>query len=188
MAIDLKHDVRTCPRTGRALGVKKRAGFSVLAPLIGAMALGWIVFRVASKPSRIGYPCVRAAMPLASGFLGYVALAGISLQTWVSMRKGRHRQALLLASVMAVMGLCGAAFLSGESGTSPMAQLPTIQLAANQPVGTAVGIFPGRVVWIHRPNATNENCSPKSVGHEWYRAENNNQQVIDTYLGDLDVF
>ena len=32
----------------------------------------------------------------------------------------------------------------------------------NQPIGEAKGIFPGRVVWAHNPDATNENCKNKT--------------------------
>ena len=52
-------------------------------------------------------------------------------------------------------------------------------LVANQPMGAAKGIFPGRVVWVHDPNAVNQNCVPDAAGHGWFLPENNNQAVID---------
>jgi len=49
----------------------------------------------------------------------------------------------------------------------------------NEPIGQAKGIFPGRVVWVHNPDATNENCVPDDTTHPWFAPENNNQEVID---------
>jgi hypothetical protein len=54
----------------------------------------------------------------------------------------------------------------------------------NQPIGTAKGIFPGRVVWVWNPDATNENTNPASYGHSWFMPENNDQAVIDRMLSD----
>lgn len=48
----------------------------------------------------------------------------------------------------------------------------------NTSVGTAKGIHPGRVVWIHNPDATNENCT-NSYGDGWFLNKNNNQDTID---------
>ena len=45
-----------------------------------------------------------------------------------------------------------------------------------------MGILPGRVVWVHNPDATNENCVVDAAGHEWFIAENMNQTVIDEML------
>ncbi len=40
--------------------------------LAGAVALVWFIVRVVPKPSRAGYPCQRAAFPLASSFVLWV--------------------------------------------------------------------------------------------------------------------
>jgi sugar lactone lactonase YvrE len=74
------------------------------------------------------------------------------------------------------------AFSTNASGQST-------SIVANQPMGEAKGVFPGRVVWVHDPNAVNQNCVPNVAGHGWYLPENNNQTVIDgmvsTALRDL---
>jgi len=58
---------------------------------------------------------------------------------------------------------------------------------SNSPMGTAQGIFPGRVVWVCDANATNENCantySPVEDG--WFLAKNNNQAVIDKMVSQM---
>ncbi len=80
--------------------------------------------------------------------------------------------------------------LRASPAADPGQQNPaTAALAANQPMGEARGIFPGRVVWVHDPNAVNQSCVVNAVGHAWYLPENNNQTVIDalvsTALRDL---
>ena len=175
--------LRFCPRTGRFVGFRIPKGFAVvLAPLIGMLALAWIVFRVATKPSRVTYPCVRAALPFASSFIGYLLFLGASLGVWAKAKKQRTVTAMVFAGGLALAGFIVSYTFVNSPASAVEVQLPTLHLAANQPMGTAVGIYPGRVVWVHRPDATNQNCSPASVGHEWYRAENNNQPVIDTMV------
>ena len=175
--------LRFCPRSGRFVGFKTPHGLvRVLAPLIGLIALAWIIFRVATKPSRIAYPCVRAAMPLASGFIGYLLLIGASLGLWAKAKRLQTIPAMVLTGALAIMGLFASYTFVNDPASAVESQLPTLQLNANAPMGTAVGIYPGRVVWVHRPEATNENCRPDSVSHEWYRTENNNQPVVDTMV------
>ena len=172
-----------CPRSGRLVGVKKPHGVAMaLAPIIGLLALAWILFRVATKPSRIAYPCVRAAMPLASGFIGYLLFLGASVGLWCRAKKAQTMPAMLLTAALALLGLFVSYTFINDPASAVERQLATLHLNANQPMGTAVGIYPGRVVWVHRPEATREDCSPASVGHEWYRTENNNQPVVDTMV------
>ncbi len=175
--------LRFCPKSGKFVGLKRPHGLAmVLAPIVGLVALAWIIFRVATKPSRIAYPCVRAAMPFASSFIGYLLFVGVSLLLWAKAKKQQTIPALVFMSVLALMGLFVSYTLVNDPANAYDVKLPTFHLVGNQPIGTAVGIFPGRVVWIHRPEATNENCTPAVVSHEWYRPENNNQPVIDTMV------
>ena len=174
---------RICPRSDRLVGFKTPKAFAVvLAPAIGLLALGWIVFRVATKPSRIAYPCVRTAMPLASSFIVYLLFVGASLGLWMKARKRQTITAMILTSVLAFTGLFLSYTFVNRPATAVESQLPTLHLNANEPIGTAVGIFPGRVVWVHRPEATRDSCVPTSVGHEWFRPESYNQRVVDTMV------
>jgi hypothetical protein len=71
--------LKVCPKTGKFRGIKPLNGFAhLLFPVIGFLALLWILFRVISKPSRINYPCVRAAMPFAAGFIESVVFFFVS--------------------------------------------------------------------------------------------------------------
>jgi hypothetical protein len=59
---------------------------------------------------------------------------------------------------------------------------PTAQVTANQPIGEAKGIFPGRVVWVHNPKAVNQDCVVNAPGHGWFLAENHNQPAVDAMV------
>jgi hypothetical protein len=74
----------------------------------------------------------------------------------------------------------GSGAMGAFASTDPIAQpiAPSL-LAANQPMGVAKGVFPGRVVWVHDPNAVNQDCVPDAAGHAWFLPENNRQTVID---------
>jgi hypothetical protein len=175
--------LRFCPRTGKFRGFKTPRGFAgLLAPVVGLLALGWILFRVATKPSRIGYPCVRAAMPVASSFVGYLLFFGASLGVWARARKQRSLVATVATAAFAAMGLIISYTFINDPASAVETQIPTNHLAATQPMGAAVGIYPGRVVWVHRAAATRDSCVPASIGHEWFRPENYNQTVIDSMV------
>jgi hypothetical protein len=171
--------LRFCPQSGKFVGFKTPLGFSkLLMPVIGFAALMWIIFRVATKPSRVSYPCVRAAMPLASSFLGYLLLLGLSIGAWLRSRKVQATSAAAVVSVFALAGMFGTFYYETESTSPGEIQLATIVQPANQPVGTAVGIFPGRVVWVHDPNATDENAPDT----EWFMSRYMDQTVVDGML------
>lgn len=53
--------------------------------------------------------------------------------------------------------------------------------AGNQPIGIAKGTIPGRVVWIHNPEATNEDCT-NSSGDLWYESSNTDQTVVNNMV------
>jgi hypothetical protein len=85
---------------------------------------------------------------------------------------------LLGSALFVVLGATGA---FSDAGPEPAG--PTVAaLVANQPMGAAKGIFPGRVVWVHDANAVNQNCIPNAAGHAWFLSENNNQTVIDAMV------
>ncbi|MCK4748557.1 MAG: DoxX family protein, partial [Bacteroidales bacterium] len=62
----------------------------------------------------------------------------------------------------------------------------------NEPMGIAQGIFPGRVVWVHNPDATNRNCTNTSSMNglldeqddAWFMDKNTSQDHVDKMLTD----
>jgi hypothetical protein len=170
-----------CPKTGRFLGFGKFNGLSrLLFPLIGIAAMVWILIRVIPKPSRLSYPCVRTAMPIASGFIGYLAMLALSAVAFFRSKKPiRYYPAFFLGAFM-VFGISG--FLLFDSNVLHKDVQITVDAVVNpnEPIG--VGIFPGRVVWIHDSTAVNQNCAVKQAGHAWFMSENMNQPVVDKML------
>ena len=80
--------VKVCPKSGKFRGFRTLTGLSkFLFPIIGLVALLWIIFRVVSKPTRIEYPCVKAAMPFASGFVGEIILLSLSALAFMKSKE-----------------------------------------------------------------------------------------------------
>jgi hypothetical protein len=55
-------------------------------------------------------------------------------------------------------------------------------LGPNAPIGEARGILPGRVVWAHNPDATNEDCDPDLWGDAYFLDKNADQDIVDAML------
>src|SRR5512141_2185150 len=132
----------------RGVRAKKPIVGHVLFPIAGLLALFWWLVRVLPKPSRAAYPCQRVTLPVASGFLLWLVGTLVSLE---ALRRllDRHRRLWLLMGI----GIClGVAVYAGLP--SPQAAAYTPSDPPNQPMGTARGIHPGRVVWFRNPGAT----------------------------------
>lgn len=52
-------------------------------------------------------------------------------------------------------------------------------LGANAPIGTARGIFPGRVVWVYDVDATNKSCTNSNKANAYFQNTNTSQTVVD---------
>jgi len=157
---------------------RKRVGWKWLTFITGVASLGWFVARVIPKPSRAAYPCQRAAAPLASGFVIWVA--GLVGARWA------HRQARSLAPQCLWAGAVAALTLAVLAVWLPMGlttgataqQVFTPSEPPNQPMGVGQGIHPGRVVWVHQPDAT----SWDGQTGEWWDDANTNQMIVDDML------
>ena len=186
---------RTCPKTGRIVGVRQPEGWTrVFFPLIGLAALVWFVVRVAPKPSRAAYPCQRVAMPLASSFvLWLTGMVGASLA--FRQARGKFRQARYvtgaLALVVALLGV-GWALATVPQGAQA-GQIPErveyTPHSVNQPIGVAKGLAPGRVAWAYEPAVTVWNGSTTTSGQRWYnlvsqpKADNLMEWALTGYAG-----
>jgi hypothetical protein len=139
---------RTCPKSGRIVGVRQPEGWARLwFPLIGLAAAIWFALRVLPKPSRAAYPCQRVAMPLASGFVLWLAGIGGASLALGPARARSFRQARWLSGGLAVLvALVGVGWAR--------AQLP-----AGQPGQHAAGA--GRVHRRIRPT------SPSAWPRDW---------------------
>jgi len=121
-----------------------------LFPVIGLFSVVWFLIRVIPKPSRAAYPCQRVAFPLASSFVLW--LLGLAGSTLLFRRAREHftRERLLAGLLCLGLGV-GLVWLLVNPAEQPASANPPVP---NRPLGVARGVQPGRVVWIHDPNAT----------------------------------
>lgn len=121
-------------------------------PVTGLLALVWFLIRVVPKPARATYPCQRVAMPLASGFVVWL----VALVTSVTVSRGFRR--LVRESRVILVSIC--LVTAAVTGIASLADFPDRLAETGEPggphgpIGEAKGIHPGRVVWVHDPNAT----------------------------------
>ncbi len=144
-------------------------------PATGLIALVWFLIRVIPKPSRASYPCQRAAFPIASSFVIYVmGLLGAAV-AFGKARKWIRQARYLLATICVGVGLAAMFFtISYNSETVKGDFIPADPV--NSPIGEAKGTYPGRVVWVHDPNAT----SWDGVDGNWWEGANTDQEAVDS--------
>ena len=183
--------VKTCPKSGRIRKIVLPKGYyRLLFPVVGFAALLWILIRVIPRPSRAAYPCMKVATPLASSFVFWVIGLTASVKAFAKMKLAYVNANYTKASLFLVLGVVLGIFAVSQNGMETFAgsqdgyAYVQAELEPNQPMGQAVGIFPGRVVWVHNPDATNENCDPMEEGNSYFEPKNNDQEVIDQMLSD----
>ena len=171
-----------CPHRNDHHGKNKTNLFTRLfLPLLGFASLVWMLIRILPKPSRAEYPCMKVAAPIASGFVAYIASALIAI---LSFKRARHyfrNSRYVLASVLAFAALGAGLFTILRTDTEitarPMGDslfVPTDP--PNTPMGTARGIFPGRVVWVRDSTAAHWNGTTGN----WWSDANTNQTAVDS--------
>lgn len=171
--------MKICPKTGKITGIEWQHGLArLLFPLIGLAALIWILIRVIPKPSRANYPCMKAATPIASSFLLYLAGWFMSVFFMKKAKKYFHESRLALFSISIVLGIILATSSFLQTHQDIHAETQSVLENPNQPMGVGKGIFPGRVVWIRDTNAVNQ-TSP----NDYLSLDNNtNQNEVNNML------
>lgn len=174
--------IKYCPKTGRPVKALKKW----IVPVFSILALFWVLIRVFPKPSRAAYPCMKVAIPLASSLIIYITglLASVVIFRKAFRKITESRYAL--AALFLVLGLgFSLSTVLIKKNVSFAAPPPTDYedpLGPNVPIGEAKGIFPGRVVWMHNPDATNENCIPWEYGDGYFLDKNCDQVLVDEML------
>ncbi len=117
----------------------------------GFLALLWFLVRVIPKPSRAFYPCQRAAFPYASAFVTWLVAGPDVVSLLRKARRHARGRRYATGAACVFIAMFGAWLaLAASSDTQSLAD----EAVPSEPVGEAKGIFPGRVVWIHDPDAT----------------------------------
>jgi hypothetical protein len=167
---------------------KKHLQARIIFITTGILSTIWFLIRVLPKPSRAGYPCMRAAAPVMSGFVIYlISLGGISFalsKAWKNVKVSRYLSTtmlLLLTTLFIAVNLTSdlSVASSGSSAQTGPEDGP------NKPFGNGGGLNPGRVVWAWNPAATNENCKNVITNNDWYfNPVNADQKVIGSMVSE----
>lgn len=146
--------------------------------LTGFLSLIWFLARVIPKPSRAAYPCQRAAFPMASAFVMW--LLGVAGAAWAWRRgKSLSRRALIRPAWL----YFGAAVVAGWWALINLPQ-PPVQASLpdlHGPLGAGQGIHPGRVVWVHAPDATD--WAGVSSPEPWWQTNHTDLAVVENMFG-----
>jgi len=153
----------------------------LLFPVIGTGSLIWFLVRVIPKPSRATYPCMRIAAPIASSFVIHIMTLLSSILFFKKARKYLYesRYVMFAVALFAAIGL--GLFSHVQNNKKLYAVTKTTLEEPNQPMGTGVGIYPGRVMWVYNPDATDETCQ-NTTNDYWFQDDNANQTVISNML------
>jgi hypothetical protein len=143
--------------------------------IAGIIAIVWFLIRVVPKPQRAQYPCQQVAMSISLGYIAFWSILLTGLVVWLRTAKTKFAKTLptMFVGSLLIFSITGAVFATNYFQN----QQPTATSwdpIPKQPMGTGVGINPGRVVWVWNPNATEQNL----VG-DWWEEANNNQDVLD---------
>jgi hypothetical protein len=169
---------KTPLKTGRHVEHRRKWRWASWAlPFVGLVSLLWFLIRVLPKPSRATYPCQRAAFPVASGFVVWLTAVVVSSLAYCKAKRLAGRGRYLAAGLFGAVAVSVAAFCWSPSITGARANFVPSD-PPNSPMGVAKGIYPGRVVWVHDPNATKWN----GVTGHWWDEQNLDQQAVDKML------
>jgi hypothetical protein len=172
-----KKGLGACPGTENCHREKtERRWPKWMFPITGLLSLIWFIVRVVPKPSRATYPCQRAALPLASSFAAWVVGA---IGSVVAIRKAR-RSFSRRRFVLGIVAVAAAVAAIGLTQILTM-EKPALadEVTANAPIGVAKGIYPGRVVWVHDPDATD--WAGPGDGH-WWESTHTNQAAVNEMM------
>ncbi|MCL4176259.1 MAG: DUF362 domain-containing protein [Verrucomicrobia bacterium] len=141
------------------------------------MSLIWFLVRVIPKPSRAAYPCQRAAAPLASSFVVWLLCVAGTVKVW------RHGKAHARASRWVLAGACAMVALAGALVAVvglPKAPVYAGPAEPHGPIGVGKGIHPGRVVWVHAPDATD--WAGYSSPERWWYTNHTDLAVVEEMM------
>lgn len=161
----------------RSWRIPSRIAFIV----VGLLSTIWFLIRVIPKPSRATYPCIRTTAPFMSAFVIY--LLSISASVFAFRRfRARIISSRYISAVGFFIVAVFSVFISGMVNNRSANAIQLVEkssFTANDPMGIAKGIHPGRVVWVWDPDATDETCTNTS-GDYWF--DNTDGGVVENML------
>jgi parallel beta-helix repeat protein len=174
-----EHAEMICPRTGRRLDrTWKHWWLPWVLPFVGAASLLWFLIRVLPKPSRSAYPCQRLAAPLAGGFVVWLTGLVASSLAYRRVRRLAGQARYVAAGLFAAVAVAAVWWSVNVTADRSVRAAFTPVDPPNMPIGIGQGIHPGRVVWVHDPEAAGWDGT---IG-AWWEDANVNQQVVDAMV------
>jgi len=152
--------------------------------IISIVATLWFLIRVIPKPSRATYPCMRAAAPFMSGLVIYLLSLFGGRSAFIQFKKSWSKANYTVAFGFLLLTISAFVLFFGYNSNYSFALSKNslkVSDPANTPIGTAIGYYPGRVVWAYDSDATDENCK-NSAGDYWY--QNTDVDVVIKMLDD----
>ncbi len=148
---------------------------------LGISSTVWFLVRVVPKPSRATYPCMQAAAPMMSAFVVYLLSFTGAWFSYRKMKQALRARHYLYTTLFFFLLIFFGGMMAIKNSGEMLAQIvlpvsePKMAWGKNNPVGTAKGIYPGRVVWSHAPGAA---TWEKGTGF-WYEDHYTNQSDAD---------
>lgn len=155
--------------------------------ILGIVSTIWFLIRVIPKPSRASYPCMRVAAPFMSGFVMYLLAVG-GLTAFSRKFKNKAINVRCTSTFLLIFGVIAAMAITPANSTSTPFQTNVTKTGPddgpNQPFGKSTGIFPGRVVWVWNPDATNEKFEHNNFeSYDWFvDPKNTNKEIVGEML------
>jgi hypothetical protein len=132
--------------------IKRPTWLRITFILTGIASTIWFLVRVIPKPQRATYPCMRVAAPVMSGFVIWLLTLIGSVAAFRKAKLHFLKSNYVYGVVFMLIAFAGSIFVEcRENGNAAPATSAEWVIVPNKPVGSAKGIFPGRVVWIHDP-------------------------------------
>ncbi len=172
-----KQGAHVCQRTDQFRKRTRKGRWPVWSFAVGGLlSLLWFLVRVIPKPSRAMYPCQRVAFPLASTFVVWLAGTVGSITAFRKAKRCYARSRYVLCAVLVAVAV-GSIWFAQTLTTEETALAD--ELVANAPIGVAKGINPGRVVWVHDPDATDWDGPGEGC---WWEPDHTSQVAVDRMM------
>jgi hypothetical protein len=162
-----------CKKTGKRVGVNWQCpGVRWLFPILGILSIVWFLIRVIPKPSRAVYPCQRVAASIGGSFLLY--LTGVVASLSIYRLLYQHRGKAVATAFIILCSVMGVYSLHTINAAEKFTQVFTAPEGVNAPMGTARGLFPGRVVWTQDFDAAKWD----GKNGQWWEDANTDQAAV----------
>ncbi|MFC2089499.1 sugar-binding protein [Bacteroidota bacterium] len=160
--------------------IDKRTPAKLAFVIMGFLATVWFLIRVIPKPSRAGYPCMKAAFPVMATFILWLTSFTGAFIAFKKLGNLFRHSRYLVGSLVLIVGLTFSAILINTGPLKIKGNSAAIDVEVYhpsiEPMGTAQGIYPGRVVWNWNPDATDETCT--NTYEDRYVLDSNTDQDV----------